>query len=188
MLVIGLHGAAGAGKDTLAKVYRSTYENAYSVAFADPLRAMISTLGVSIESMLDPEKKNDPEYGFLGKSPRYLLQTLGTEWGRNLVDSDIWVKRAKQRIDEAEKMDFNLAFVTDCRFDNEADAIHAWGGKVIKIIRENQKYTDKVDNGGVSKHPSEAGISLDKIDFTIYNNSKIEDMVARFNEYVEFIR
>ena len=33
-----------------------------------------------------------------GKTPRYLMQTLGTEWGRMMVDGDLWVELCCVRI------------------------------------------------------------------------------------------
>jgi hypothetical protein len=58
-------------------------------AFADPLKDMLVTgLSVTRERDLDGPHKHDPtNYG--GKSPRELMQTLGTEWGRELIDPDI---------------------------------------------------------------------------------------------------
>ncbi len=186
MLIIGLNGLAHSGKDTLAREY-SLKAKCYNVAFADPLRAMISVLGVKIEDMLDTEKKNDPQYGFLGKSPRYLLQTLGTEWGRTLVNDNIWIEVAKRRIDDSEKLGYEIVFVTDCRFDNEAEAIKSWGGRIVRIIRPNSEaYQKSVESGGVKNHASEAGLKLENIDFTIYNDSTIKAMVDTLDEYISF--
>jgi hypothetical protein len=36
-----------------------------------------------------------PEFG--GKTPRQMMQTLGTEWGRNLIDAEIWITLWKRQ-------------------------------------------------------------------------------------------
>jgi len=51
---------------------------------------------------------------------RRLLQTIGTEIGRDLIDKDIWVKRTKEVLSRND-LDFGLS--DDLRFDNEALAV-----------------------------------------------------------------
>lgn len=65
-------------------------------------------------------------------TPRYVLQTLGTEWGRT-IDKDIWVKTALRRA--AALKDGDAVLITDVRFINEARAIVAGGGQVWRIER-----------------------------------------------------
>jgi hypothetical protein len=61
---------------------------------------------------------------------RYVLQTLGTEWGRSL-DTDIWVKALIHKITE----DGGVGVITDVRFLNEASALQGANRLLIKIER-----------------------------------------------------
>jgi len=70
-------------------------------------------------------------------TPRYALQRLGTEWGRDCY-RDIWVdltlrRAAKIRLDAPQ----TLMVITDVRFRNEVEAIRTAGGEVWKIHRRN---------------------------------------------------
>lgn len=189
MKILGLHGDAGSGKDTLANLLvESSSEEWVQYSFANPIRQMVNIgLGISMEVMQDPIKKNDPEFGYMGKSARYILQTLGTEWGRNLVSDSIWINEFKRRaklITENTDCSSLGIVVTDCRFENEANAIRELGGHVVHIIRPNNPYTRSVNQGGVTKHASEAGLPSHLIDFTIINDTIPNEML---NKLINFM-
>jgi hypothetical protein len=83
MILIGLHGKAHAGKDTVGQMLVGYGLD--RVAFADPIKRMlIEGLGLTAEHFDSPLKEEPIPW--LGKSPRQLMQTLGTEWGRDLVN------------------------------------------------------------------------------------------------------
>lgn len=69
------------------------------------------------------------------------MQTLGTEWGRNFVDSGLWLKIADRKIDYLRILASNKnayiegIVVTDVRFPNEYDYIHKNGGAIWHIHR-----------------------------------------------------
>lgn len=108
-----------------------------------------------------------------GKSARHMMQTLGTEWGRQRLGQNIWVDVALRRCSTLRR-----AVVTDVRFDNEAQAIRNNGGYVIEIIREGQP-------SGADAHASEMGVSPDLIDARVYNNSSIEELQSRLIRQVD---
>lgn len=82
-------------------------------------------------------------------SPRVVLQTLGTEFGR-AVDIDLWIKIGLWQRGELLKGGHgytsqlglypqpgefvNLVFITDCRFRNEALAFNALGALMIRVL------------------------------------------------------
>ena len=89
-------------------------------------------------------------------SPRIMLQTLGTEWGRNEVDQNIWIdyllRTAKTLLHEdgnvkrwsydplygpvtADDEHIRGVVISDVRFENEFQAIRREGGSVIRILR-----------------------------------------------------
>ena len=88
---------------------------------------------------------------------RFLMQTLGTDWARRMVDAEIWLKMLRQRLIEDDKTKSGLKVVDDLRFSNEAVMIRELGGQVWRIKRRS--YVDVTDD-----HVSEQGIPDDLID------------------------
>lgn len=102
-----------------------------------------------------------------GLSPRTVLQTLGTEWGRK-INLSLWINNARRtqrkllsggyRYDRALGLlsspgqKYDWAVVTDGRFRNEALDFRAGGALVIQIVNPEQQTL----SGGVAGHASEA--------------------------------
>lgn len=174
MRLIGLTGLAGAGKDTVADFLRET-QGFVGMAFADPLRAGLQAMfGLTPEQLNDRESKEAP-IDWLGASPRRLMQTLGTEWGRTFVAKDVWLRTAQQTLERFRRAEPCLhiegVVVTDVRFRNEADWIVAQGGEVWRIVRPAPTLI-----GEPAAHVSECGnVYAHK---TIFNTGTIEDLHA----------
>jgi len=163
-MLIGMCGAAGSGKDTVASILG--FER---VAFADPLYEMVAIVtGMTPDEMRDREAKERPIDWLGGHSPRQLLQTLGTEWGRNTVSQTIWIDTAMRRVQRLLDEGKNVV-ITDVRFDNEAAAIKAAGGVVWQVVRGAGGI-----HGLAARHASEAGISPLLVDRVLGNWSTIE--------------
>lgn len=127
--VVGLSGVAGSGKSTAAAhLQRQGYT---LVKFAGPLKDMMRAIGLS-ESQIEGADKENSTRLLQGKTPRYAMQTLGTEWGRNIIGAGFWTflweHRALQLLDAGHKV-----VVDDCRFANEAKAVRSLGGIVVRI-------------------------------------------------------
>lgn len=141
-MIIGLSGLAGAGKTTAARILEE--EAGYDIVpFAGPLKAMTRAFGLTAAEMAG-ELKESPCDALCGKTPRQFMQWLGTEFGRHMVGPDIWVnawRRNVERAVEVQQMDRTCGYrgrlivADDVRFDNEAAAIRAMGGRVIRIER-----------------------------------------------------
>jgi hypothetical protein len=169
--IVGLSGLAGAGKDTAAAAIMRDSKPVYEYAFARPMKEAAKILMGWTDDHVRGELKEvvDPLYGV---SPRYVLQTLGTEWGRKIINTDLWTLRAKRFIETCREQDPNCnIIITDVRFDNEAAFIVRLGGVVLNIIRPSN---DKV----VLKHISEDGISECYIFKHVINNGTIADLDA----------
>ena len=166
--IIGLCGKAGCGKDLAATILWQEVTD-QRMAFAEPLYEAISAITkVGVTQFQDREFK-EQIIPWIGKSPRYLLQTLGTEWGRKLVGEDFWVDILKNRIERMEWWN-GIArdiVITDVRFDNEAQMIKAMGGDIWHIVRPGA--------AAVLEHVSESGISECYIDKTLLNSSGIDE-------------
>lgn len=156
-MIIGLTGFKGCGKSTVAEILEERM--GYKIrSFATPIKDMLQAMGLSREELYDPEAKEKVVEDF-GKSPREMMQTLGTEWGRMLVSSDIWVTALMRQLNEEDNY-----VIDDVRFTNEAAAIHARGGKVVRVVRPADP--SKSDN-----HISEQGLNSEQIDYELQNLS-----------------
>lgn len=153
--LIAFAGPKGAGKSTAA----GAFPDAARVSFATPMRQMLLALGVPEKNLTDPSLKEVPMKEFGGRSARYLMQTLGTEWGRSMVSDSLWTMAAIRSIKK--QIVLTDVVVDDCRYDNEADAIHALGGVVIEVMRDGCRPSQA--------HASERGLSPSKVDRVILN-------------------
>lgn len=178
--LIGLTGTAGCGKDTVAEFLRDVYAFR-TVSLADPIRRGVCEMfGLSHEYMTDRVLKEQPIHHLCNKSPRQLMQTLGTEWGRNYICTHIWLNIAQRKIDMDRKLyERNNSFpegivVSDIRFDGEAKWLKDQGGEIWFINRPDNPYA-LTDND----HESEAGVSLEYIDKTIINDSDVDELFER---------
>ena len=169
-MIIGLCGPAGAGKNTVSDFLAEDY-GFKSVSFAEPIyRAVSEITGLSVEQLQDRQTKEEP-IEWLGVSPRVLLQTLGTDWGRNTIKHDMWIRLAMSKVD-------GDTVITDVRFDDEAEAIKAAGGEVWHVSRP----CGNCCKGDAASHPSEQGVSQSLIDVSLANDGTIADIRAKVFE------
>lgn len=171
--IIGLTGfegrVAGVGKDTAADYLLQYHRSQFrSLAFADPIRrAMREVFGWDDSYFAHPKKNEvDERYGI---SPRKAMQTLGTEWGRNMINSDLWLILAGQKALPLVDAGFDV-LITDCRFENEAKWIRKNGGVVWHIDRAAESITS---GAGGATHVSETGVKFVKGDVKVDNNQTL---------------
>ena len=161
--IIGFSGKARTGKDTAADMLLAE-AGGYRYAFADPIRGMLKALGLDMTERRWQEAKEEPIEVFGGKSPRYLMQTLGTEWGRNMVCDTLWLNLAEFVL----KNNGPGMIISDLRFENEADWVRRQGGLVVHITRPGAV--------AVRSHASEAGIAAHKDDLHVVNDGTKADL------------
>lgn len=166
--LIGLAAKARSGKDTAANMVLTFAPWTATLSFAQPIRdAMTAIFGFGYEHFHGALKEVViPEYG---KSPRQMMQYLGTEWGRNCVHTDLWLTLAGKKIAQAKAEGKNV-IVTDVRFENEAEFIRGLGGTIWHIERGEKQ--------AVNAHASEAGVAVRKDlgDIVIDNNGTLDDL------------
>lgn len=127
-MLIGFTGPAGAGKSTAAAALVE-WLGFVRHRFADPLKRALAALGAS-EAMLEGHLKAEPVDLFCGRTPRHAMQTLGTEWGRELIGADFWVNAWRRGL----PADGHVV-VDDVRFPNEVAAIRQARGIIVAIDR-----------------------------------------------------
>ncbi|MBN0978874.1 deoxynucleotide monophosphate kinase [Pseudomonas hygromyciniae] len=173
-ILIGLTGRARSGKTTAAEHLARTYL-LEQYAFADPLRDGLMAIFNLDPTDFEGDRKEQP-LGWLDCSPRQLMQSMGTEWARNTVHPDVWVKLAEQNLEYMTKaLGAVLGFVvSDVRFENEADLIRRRGGTIIHIFRP--------DAQDVNPHISEAGVAAHTDDLTLPNFDTVEEFLRSLDE------
>lgn len=174
-MIIGLTGPAFAGKDT-AGSYLAITHFFDCLAFADPIRDGLKALLDLSNRDFRPENK-ETVIDWIGKSPRQLMQLLGTEYGRNLIDENIWVKHMTRRIDDATRAGSDIV-ITDVRFKGEADLIRSLGGEVWRIVRPNAATTEH------SCHISEREAAEIQADRAITNSGTLEQLYELIDEAI----
>jgi hypothetical protein len=104
-----------------------------------------------------------------------MAQTLGTEWGRELVHPQLWVLMAQRRWDAAKAAGLDLV-ITDVRFENEVEWLRGAGGRVIYLARPGVE--------AVSAHASEQYDASALADWVICNDNTIDILLHRVDEAV----
>lgn len=171
--IIGVTGRKYAGKDS---VCRELVTQGFKVMrFAGPLKAMLRAFyaehGIdagTIERKIDGDLKEHPCPLLRGKTPRYAMQTLGTEWGRGLIANDLWVESLVYRAETADKV-----AVSDVRFPNEAEAIAKLNGQVWRV-----EANKRVPHNAHSNHASETEVERLVVDKEIDNNGTLFELSA----------
>lgn len=148
-IVIGVSGGLHSGKTTFTECLRNAFltrgKYLATIPFAAPLKELCRR-----------------EFGWDGEKDergRRLLQVVGTDAGRAYnprIWVDKWVRSALAQ------MGFDVVVADDCRFDNEAEAIHQMGGVTVRLLREG--YEAPADQH--TNHESERGISSPDYEFT----------------------
>lgn len=151
------------------------YKEAYlNKPFSKNIYEVIRALGFSLN---DENYIQIPSNYTIG----ILLQKLGTDVARNLIDDNIWVRRtlavrelAAKEVKDGNKM---MDWYPDTRFVNEFETINRAGGFMIKLTREQQQRSgdDKRD----ANHESETAldhIADNKWHVVVRNDGSLEDL------------
>lgn len=171
--MIGIAGWARSGKDTVGGHLINNY--GYTrLSFADPMREALKRINplisldkdgtwtlVELATALEHSTWDDLKAQ--SRNIRPYLQRFGTEVGRQMFGENFWVDYAIDSIPDGTKV-----VVTDVRFQNEANAVRALGGKVWRVTRPGVEAA----NDHISEH------DLDDYDFdlTIHNQHSLEEL------------
>ena len=150
--IFTISGKQGSGKSELAKRLERKFiiklsTTPITLKFADPLYEMQD----AIHEILDDYEIRRP------KKDGFLLQWLGTQYGRDHIDQDIWVNIMKTRLADLNKG--IPVMIDDCRFENEFEILKEMNCLMIRLecpeyIRKQRTNSWRTD----TQHASEIGL------------------------------
>lgn len=179
-MIVGITGKKLNGKDTASIPLLN--KDFHSVKFAGALKAMVTAFfeynGVdkdTINRCIEGDMKETPLDLFGGKTTRYVMQTLGTEWGRNLIWDDLWTNSF---INKSEQ--YKNVVCTDLRFPNELEVLQEMRAITIRVVRPNYN-----DNTTSKNHPSEQYISKLVVDYEVINDGTEKDLQNKIKDIID---
>lgn len=187
---VGISGQLNSGKSAVADYLCSEY-GYVSFAFADYLKKTAQDLfAIPEEELWGPSQARTPR-------TRHILQTFGTDFGRNF-DPMVWIRKLTTRIKHWRETGVDLIslvpdgdkdapiVITDVRFPNEAQEItRVLLGRIIRIRRPDN-YVDTSEE--FRKHSSETSvdeISSDLISATITNSGTLAELHMKVRATLE---
>lgn len=177
--LIGVHGKARSGKDTIAN-HLVDEHGFVRTAFADPLKAASAVLfGWPVEMAFSDEIKGykSPLWDITGRTA---FQRLGDAMKIGF-GTDFWIKR--WACEYARLKDKHSIVVADVRSNAEADMIRGLGGIILHLERRGAGLS-----GLEGMHSSEAGITFNRsTDLRIENNGTLSELEDEINRIVAFI-
>ena len=195
-MIVGLLGFIGSGKGTAGDILKDMGFTPVSFAkgvkdvtaemFGWPRHLLEGDTQRSREWREQPDEFWSKEFG-KSFTPRYALQLMGTEVGRDVFHKDFWVIKLKKYIEDNPEQNF---VITDVRFENEIKFVHDQSGILIEIERGVRPHWYDIAakaNRGEPKaeqhmlfhsgvHESEWRWIGGEIDHTIQNSGTVEDL------------
>lgn len=159
--IVALTGAARSGKDTAARVL--VEECGYvPMAFATPIKKGLAAI-LDCQVWEIERLKESPD-----SDVRRQLQTLGTEWGREINGPNFWVELLLTRMKRMVAEGHRRFVITDVRFVNELKLLQEYAPTTsVKIVRDSVQIAE-------SSHASEAGIPEHLVDYVVTNDGTRE--------------
>lgn len=125
-VVIGISGYVGSGKTSLADYFIQGH-GFRRLSFADKIREIMVVLGVDMETLRDPVRKEEPHPALCGATPRQFMEDIG-KLGRDLTKDQLWVRQF-----QIAGMSKPLIVCDDVRHQNEVDTIMSMGGGTYRL-------------------------------------------------------
>lgn len=139
-MIIGTIGFIGCGKGTVADILVEKY-GFVKLSFADAVKDATAAIfgwqrslleGDTEESRIFRETRDEWWSEKTGKhiTPRYMLQIMGTEAGRDVFHKDIWVYALERKMEM-----YQNVVIADVRFPNEIEWMRSKGGFAVRVSR-----------------------------------------------------
>jgi len=179
--IIALTGAKGSGKDTVATLIKSKFENVETIAFADPIKKVI-------QNIFGLDNRNNKEYDdFKRTTLTFDLPSsrMAAAHGRHVVreigmlmryyDSKQFTEYVKEQIAQ---QPHKIWIITDLRFDNEYTVLKRMGAKIVKINRPSYQYDGHITERGFDDH---------LVDHILLNDGSVDFLDARVDIVMKHI-
>lgn len=201
MLILGVIGRKGSGKDAVGE--HLCTRGFTRIAYADLVKTIALVLfpHLTHRHLWGPIEVKEAVDPVTGKTPRWILQKLGTEVGRQgqldvfeelgVTPAAVAAALSKFHVEPGqtawidalfENLDDGDFVVTDVRFPNEAEAILDRGGHVIKLVRPG------FDTGTLNDHPSETEVENCRFDRLVPNDGTLADLYERVDAVLTYFR
>ena len=162
--MIGICGPKGSGKSAAAKVLKRDIGFSRH-RFAGPIKSALKAAFGLTDEHVDGDLKEVPTDLLNGRTPRHAMKTMGTQWGRDMIDKDIWVTAWRNTMPDNHRV-----VVDDVRFPNEIEMLRRdYGATIIRINRPGCEHD--------ASHESESHV-LDA-EFDVRNNGSLEEFEYR---------
>lgn len=188
-LVIGLLGKKQSGKDSFADMILGLYntngnpdKTAVKYSLATPIKEVCRYLFYLTDSQLqDGHIKELPDIRWGGRSPRQLMQWLGTDVFRNQFDDEFWIRHAHHTILHGWASQHPIVIIPDVRFHNEAAFVRTFTKHLLlRIDRPSSAHIEAIPD----THSSE--IEMDTVPSSWIQTTVVND--GSLDQYQEKIR
>lgn len=176
MKIIAIFGSQGAGKSTAANAI-AELPGWTKLSFAGPLYKMLDVIVGQDVRKLD---KNEPREELGGKTVRYALQHLGTEFGRNMLGETVWLDHMHRRIEIARKRDFKGVVIDDLRFANEYQFLRDRGAYIVEMSRD-----ERITRQAHASEQDWTFFDRDDCIFNIYSTEDLKTTAVRIASFME---
>jgi len=171
--IIGLTGAKGCGKDTIASILRDAYSVGgerliRQIAFADPIKHEVMRIfGLKTIAQYDTFKRSIVQANDARIDGRHVVREIGMLMRRYDVNQFVdYVDQMINTVDDNPTRD-TIWVITDLRFDNELIHLQNLGAKIVKI--------DRPFGNTIDTHITERGFDNNICDIIIENKTTLEE-------------
>ncbi len=175
MIIVGISGKAGSGKDTIGDHLVENYGFGKD-GLSYPLKRTVQDIfSLEHDQMYDRVLREQPLENWPGWTTRKLLQYVATELFRDKIDENVWLKSLCTRLDKNP----GSWVITDVRFPNERVFFkNLYGDNFIGIRVERDGHEGAPS--GISGHASEK-YSVES-DYVINNDGNLSGLYFKVDE------
>jgi len=203
MVILGICGFQGAGKDTFAN-YLVSNHNFIKFSFAGATKDVLNVLFGWDRALLEGDTQESRKFretediwwseklGIPNLTPRKTLQLIGTDLFRKHFNLEIWVNVIEKKILNLLELNPNSnIIISDCRFPNEIKMLRNLGCKIINIQRNLPLWFDKYKSGidckeALELHESEISWIREDFDYIITNNFETKELFEfEINKFIK---
>jgi hypothetical protein len=174
MMIVALSGRKGSGKSALSDAFEATCKGSVTrLSFAEPLKEALKPLFLFTDEQLYGSEKEDVDPRW-GVSPRCIMQHLATDFLREQVDKDFFLKHMDRRLEAVTAK--GIVLIDDVRFENEQQLLKKHGALLVHIER---------DGGEKDGHSSENSLDMDLLDAILKNESTVATLLKRLQDAIK---